>query len=232
MHRNRSADILKILDRESFDGKKRGVIWGAFETKLRFPKARSITPASEWSNSKFKGKLSESEIAIRFKPDNIEERLRKARKVLPSNNKTLESDRLSRRSRQINTESSKDKISRIRSTERSRRFESKLQPSSTLYTTRRSNKLDEFCSRLDKRLQTKLPFTSKSRELYTIIKPYDFLAHQDTKSIIQTKPLLGNTFNFTKTRVCHPAGQEDPSTRKLKENLRSLEHKVQACKHV
>ena len=88
--------------------------------------------------------------------------------------------------------------------------------------------VDRFCNRLEKKLQTTLPKSTNCRLYYSVVKPFDFLVHQNSKIEELRKVDIGSTFKFTK-RVACPVPRESASTKKLMENLRSLGSKVQSC---
>lgn len=100
----------------------------------------------------------------------------------------------------------------------------------TLATSSRNNAIDVLCKRLDKKLKDHLPTKSKNwRQFYTVVKPFEFLTHQNTKIDLLQKQEISSRYSFTKKADCPPQ-RESASTKKLMANLRALGSKVQTCK--
>lgn len=227
MRRNRSSDILRLLDRNREDNQGRSRIASGNFSRNGSPHLRCIVPASEWSNIQMNRMISETRLSARFKPESLDASLRKL-KTVHNQLHASNNGRIDTKTRLSSTVLAKPRVSTLLDSARYERPDTIPRQSTKI---KKSHKIDDYCTKLDKRLKARLQMSNSSRGVYSIIKPFDFLVHPEVKIEELNKSLVGRTFNFTATKNCH-SGKEDPSTRKMKEGLRSLEHKMDLCKRV
>lgn len=192
------------------------------------PSIKQLTPATQWTDYQLKRKIMEAQLEAKFKEQHGGNQCLHKLKSLQNSfakSKQFPSGSSTQRSR-INFQTRAKTEKRIGLLFDDLGTERDSLKNLTLH--RNQTKMDQVCSKLDRKMERTFLKTRLNRDFYTIVKPFDFLNHPKSKVDELHKTFLGHTYNFTQTRAC-PHSTTDPSTRKLKENLKALECKFATC---